>query len=180
MQTAKACGECTLCCTVLKIPVLEKPKDRLCVHCASGSGCTIYESRPQVCRGFQCRWTLDPAMGPEWQPSRSGLVLVMDSDTRLAVHVDPDRPDAWRREPYLSTLRRLAAMRLPRGEFIFVMEKGRTTVLLPQQEIALGEVGPDDRILLRELPTRGLFAAEVVSQALAEALAGQPGWDVTP
>jgi hypothetical protein len=182
MLAEKSCGECSLCCKTMQIPELDKPKDHWCSHCNPGAGCAIYETRPEVCRAFKCRWLIDPAMGPEWKPSRSGLVLVMDSDARLGVHVDPDRPGAWRREPYLGALRRLAGMRLQRGAFIFILEKGVTTVLLPQQEIEVGLVGPDDRILLRERPSPAgpLFEAELVRAEKAEALAATGGWSLVP
>jgi hypothetical protein len=187
----KSCGACSLCCKVLLIPELQKPKDQWCVHCRPGAGCGIYETRPAVCRAFQCRWIVDPAMGPEWQPHLCGMVFVMDSDNRLGVHVDPDMPGAWRQEPYFTALRRLAAIRLKRGAFVFVMEHGLTTVLLPQQEIAVGRVGPEDRIVLRETfnsggaPAGPMFEAEVVSAEKAAALlveegAGEAGWSLVP
>jgi hypothetical protein len=168
----KSCGDCSLCCKTMVIPELDKPKDRWCANCHAGSGCAIYETRPASCRAFQCRWLIDPAMGPEWKPNRSGLVLATDSDTRLGVHVDPERPGAWRREPYLTSLRALAQMRLGRGAFIFIMERGRTIVLLPRQEIDVGVVGPDERILIRERPMPGgpHFEAEVISAAAAQVL----------
>lgn len=50
------CGECTACCTVLNINTdqLSKPAMETCVHCDQGKGCSIYESRPSVCKTWEC------------------------------------------------------------------------------------------------------------------------------
>jgi hypothetical protein len=162
--TEKSCGECSLCCKTMQIPVLNKPKDVMCANCNPGRGCGIYETRPEVCRGFQCRWLLDPAMGPEWKPSRSGLVLVMDAHGRTGIHVDPDRPGAWRQEPYITALRALAAMGLAKGKLLLVMENSLTTVLLPRQEIPVGHVSPQAHIRVseRSTPAGPVFEAEVL------------------
>ena len=66
--TNRSCGTCTLCCEILKIrrgPV-KKPAYVPCVHCKIGSGCTIHESRPDVCRDFSCAYLLN--IDPEDRP----------------------------------------------------------------------------------------------------------------
>ena len=50
------CGECTMCCRVFAIPLLQKPAGAWCTHCDIGKGCKIYESRPDVCIDFECLW----------------------------------------------------------------------------------------------------------------------------
>ena len=52
------CGECNLCC---KLPQLNDTDGKLlkksyewCKECGIGTGCKIYETRPDNCRGFTC------------------------------------------------------------------------------------------------------------------------------
>ena len=54
---ARACGDCVACCRVLNIdePDMVKPADQMCMHC-TGKGCGIYDSRPNVCRVWDCAW----------------------------------------------------------------------------------------------------------------------------
>jgi hypothetical protein len=51
----RACGGCTVCCTVLAETELEKPMRCACRH-QGQAGCTIYEARPRACREFHCLW----------------------------------------------------------------------------------------------------------------------------
>src|SRR5207245_429253 len=45
----KQCGECSLCCKVMGIPELGKPKDASCAHIVAHKGCAIYGERPPSC-----------------------------------------------------------------------------------------------------------------------------------
>src|SRR3982750_1443858 len=70
------CGGCTVCCTALRIEGDEfsKPAGVTCQHCTP-KGCGIYQTRPAVCRGFQCGWLLLPALDESWRPDRSGVLI---------------------------------------------------------------------------------------------------------
>jgi hypothetical protein len=77
---ANECGDCFVCCQALPIvqPELTKKEGVLCPHHNGGRhGCTIYETRPTVCRGFLCGWRLVPELGESWRPDRSGVLLVL-------------------------------------------------------------------------------------------------------
>ena len=50
------CGECTLCCTLLNVPELDKSALEDCIHCVVGEGCSIWKDRPDICRGYDCAW----------------------------------------------------------------------------------------------------------------------------
>jgi len=146
-EAQRECGDCSLCCKVLRIPELDKPKDAWCSNFAAGAGCSIYADRPASCRDFVCRWLADPSMGPEWKPSVCKLVL----DTKpglLVVHADPAVSKPWRVEPYHSVLRRLAAQGLTQGTLVMVMERRRSIVILPDREVDLGILDTGDRIAL--------------------------------
>jgi hypothetical protein len=75
----RECGTCTACCKTLKIdaPELKKFAGLLCAHCKAGTGCTIYGSRPQVCRDFHCAWRAMAYLGDEWRPDRCGVLIGM-------------------------------------------------------------------------------------------------------
>jgi hypothetical protein len=71
-----SCGTCVVCCQWLDIESeeLSKKAGILCEHCV-GSGCGIYETRPQVCRGFFCGYRLISQLGEEWRPDRCGVLI---------------------------------------------------------------------------------------------------------
>lgn len=95
-----ACGSCTMCCKVMAITELEKPRDQWCKHVDKGVGCTIYETRPESCRGFECVWLQSQAKpGYEWdaslRPDRCHVVVDIANDQKtLVAHVDPGYPNA--------------------------------------------------------------------------------------
>lgn len=96
-MTDRTCGGCTFCCKVMSIDELKKPSSLWCPHADIGKGCKIYEDRPQSCRNFRCHW-LDNEMLPDaMRPDKSKVIFFeRKQERRLQVHLDPDRPDAWR------------------------------------------------------------------------------------
>ena len=148
------CGTCTLCCKVYDVPALEKSAGSWCRHCQPGRGCGIHETRPQHCRSFHCMWMTQTWLGPEWKPDRSKLVLSVDPATHfLLVQVDPGAPGAWRREPYYGQLKSWAAAGIGQGRQVIVFLNKSATVILPDRDVALGVMGPNDRIVARERRT---------------------------
>jgi hypothetical protein len=84
----RSCGECTLCCTVMAIdkPDMQKQAGVACRHCSGG--CTIYETRPALCREYHCAWRQLPILDDGWRPDRSGVfaeVEVIDGETALSL-----------------------------------------------------------------------------------------------
>ena len=151
-ESGRQCGDCSLCCKLLGIPELNKPKDTWCPNFAAGIGCRIYADRPPSCHNFICRWLAAPDMGPEWKPSVCKMVV--DSKPSLfVVHVDPAIAQPWRAEPYFSVLKRLSAQGLTKGTIVMVIERRRTIVILPDKEVDLGVIGPDARIAMEPIRT---------------------------
>ena len=152
MTDRRQCGDCSLCCKVLGIPELEKPKDIWCTHFAAGTGCRIYPERPPSCRDFVCRWLTDPTMGAEWKPSVCKMVI--DSRPGLfVVHVDPAVTRPWIAEPYISVFKRLSAQGLGKGVMVMVIERRHTIVILPDREVDLGVIAADARIAMERVNT---------------------------
>jgi hypothetical protein len=108
----RECGECTLCCKIIGVQTLNKPQHVWCPHCKIGSGCTIYETRPQSCCAYRCRFLVDESLDESWRPSRCGMVINTDR-RRVVVQVDPERGDAWRQAPYYATFKQWAHTALP-------------------------------------------------------------------
>ena len=75
---SRACGECTVCCTILNINALKKPPNTTCPHC-TGHNCGIYESRPQACRDWHCAWRRVSALPDEARPDRLGVAFSLDA-----------------------------------------------------------------------------------------------------
>lgn len=100
----RSCEGCTMCCKLLSVAELNKPAQQWCEHCEISSGCTIYEKRPDDCRTFYCGWLLDARIPDAWEPNRSRMVVKFEPK-RIVVHVDRDRRDNWRKEPFHSLIR---------------------------------------------------------------------------
>jgi hypothetical protein len=142
METTRTCGDCTLCCKVMAISALAKPQGTWCGHCAVGTGCRIYAARPEECARFACGWLVDPKLGEEWRPSRSRIILIAQrGDNRLVAHVDPARPDAWRREPYYGRLKEWARAAAAVQGKVLVYVGRRATLILPDRDVVLESTG---------------------------------------
>jgi hypothetical protein len=158
----RACGTCTLCCKVYDVPSLEKPAGIWCRFAEPGRGCGIHETRPQHCRSFHCLWMTQTWLGPEWKPEQAKMVLSVDPTTQfLFVQVDPGQPAAWRREPYYRHLKQWAAASLQRKRHVVVFLNKSATVILPDRDVALGPLGPGDRIVARERRTASGIVLDV-------------------
>ena len=160
----RACNSCTMCCKLVAVSELKKPPQRWCTHCRPGTGCKIYAERPQECRGFTCLYLVASGLSEDWQPETAKMVLAVEQDgRRIGVHVDATRPDAWRREPYYSKLKDLAR-RSPPPNTVIVYIAPRAYAVLPDSDVDLGIVEPDERIIAETLQTpRGpVYAARKV------------------
>jgi hypothetical protein len=152
MTSSNACGECDMCCRLLAIEVLEKPPGPLCGHFQDGC-CSVYQDRPDACRGFHCLWlkserlTPEVRMSPQWRPDRAKFMMYSEhGDRRLNVVVDADHPQAWTREPYYGFLKRLSH-RVAEGYELLVFVGDRRIVIFPDEDVDLGPVKPEDEIV---------------------------------
>lgn len=149
----RSCGDCTLCCKLLAIRELAKPRNVWCKHCKPGRGCLIYDLRPRDCAIFNCGYLISPILGEEWKPSKSKIVLVPETGVnRIVAFVDPQRPDVWKREPYYSTLKKLAANAATHGGWVVVRIERRTYMLYPDRDVDLGEVD-DEAAAIGSIPS---------------------------
>lgn len=150
----RACDGCTLCCKVLSIEELRKPKGIWCEHCSVGVECRIYDRRPRECSSFYCGFLQLGFLSEEWRPSKSKIVLVAELDgKRIAAHVDPGRPDAWKSEPYYSQLKEWAVKAVPDMHQVVVCIGSRAIVILPDRDVDLGVIADDELIVTAEIQT---------------------------
>ena len=150
----RSCDGCALCCMILKVDELNKPWATWCTHCSTRKGCDIYERRPNQCRTFYCGWLTNDQLGEEWKPSKSKIVLVSELDgDRLAAHVHPNHPDAWRKEPFYSALKEWATAAVPHHRQVTACVGRRYYMIFPDRDVDLGIVGDDDRIMTGETKT---------------------------
>ena len=149
----RSCENCTLCCKVIGVPALGKPQGHDCTHCDIGRGCRIYARRPEVCAAFYCSYLLSPALGDEWKPLTSHLVLgyMADADVVL-IYTDPDHPGVWRREPYLARIKTWAAT--TDTGYVLIWEMDRALALLGDDEFDLGKLY-DGQVIVRDAGTAG-------------------------
>jgi hypothetical protein len=149
--TGRSCGTCTMCCKVYRIPALNKQEGKWCTHCAIGSGCKIYDDRPDQCRDFHCQWLLDDSMSADWKPEISKMVLSTWPTTGfIYAQVDPGTPFAWRKEPYFSRLKVIAEHLLRDRRHLLVFVNGDATLIMPTGPVPIGPMSPDDGFVVRE------------------------------
>jgi hypothetical protein len=162
----RSCGGCTLCCKILGVPEIEKPRGSWCTHCIKGVGCRIYETRPEGCRIFLCGWLTNPRFGPDWKPDRSKIVITVKGDGNgLDFQCDPGFPQAWRKEPYYSDILSLAAVAAKHDGMISV-RSGRNLILVtPEGEFPLGDADYDDEVV-REYAGNRLVGARLIKSGV--------------
>jgi hypothetical protein len=67
----------------------------------------------------------------------------------LKISLDPDRPDAWRKEPYYSTIKGWARKFCPQNKKVLVVDvRGFMTVVLPDRDVPIGVIGTDQEIVI--------------------------------
>lgn len=132
----------------MRIAELGKPKSVWCPHCAVGKGCRIYESRPEECRVFHCGYRRRAELGEHWFPADSRMLVNIElQGTRIAIHVDPGIPSAWRKEPYYSEIRKMAAAAVKRSHHVVVIVGQKAIVVFPDREIDLGVLAEDETVV---------------------------------
>ena len=142
-----------MCCKVPYIKELEKPPGEWCRHAAAGKGCNIYSDRPGSCAGFYCAWMLDPTFGPEWKPDKAKFVVYgQQNNVNINVAVDPNFPNAWMKAPFFAQIKKWVVDGAERGQFVFVRIGARIVAVLPDREVDLGKVGPQEAIVVSRRP----------------------------
>jgi len=108
-RVGRSCGTCSLCCTVMAVAEIEKPRNTRCCHLNTLGRCAVYPTRPDSCRQFSCTWLLGmlpKALSPERIHAVGDTNLAGDA---LVFHVDPRFPRAHERGVFKQFIERVAA-----------------------------------------------------------------------
>ena len=145
---ARACGDCVACCQVLNIdePDMVKPADQLCMHC-TGVGCGVYDSRPQVCRSWDCVWRRIDSMPLQTRPDHLGVLWTIDRQAEPQTPFDRlyfvaravSAPEALHKSATLDVAAMLAHGPLP----IFACWGDERRMIFPRAELAAAILDPE-------------------------------------
>ena len=84
----RTCGDCTLCCKVMAVNSMSKPRGAWCRNCTKRS-CAIYDERPDDCRQFNCVWLKVETLPNELRPDKCGFVLTTtERNDTVQVNID--------------------------------------------------------------------------------------------
>jgi len=129
------------------VAAVDKPPGVWCRHFKAGAGCAIYTDRPGECRTFECEWLRNERWAKDWRPDRSKMIMVTENDgKRLNVVVDPSSPAAWRADPYYSRIKAMSQKTADGHQLIICVDQ-RRFVIFPDQDVDLGVVNPDSKIV---------------------------------
>jgi Fe-S-cluster containining protein len=100
----RTCGECSLCCTILRVDELAKPAGRDCVHQRGDQGCSIHATRPPICRAYRCLW-LQGGLEDDERPDRTGGIVDLETTgVGLRLAIREARPGAFDESPALRAI----------------------------------------------------------------------------
>jgi len=146
-STDRRCGACSLCCKLLHVIELRKPANEWCEHCRPGAGgCSIYQSRPDICRSYFCGWMLSSHVSDAWYPARCHMVLSLGAFDGgievVTVTVDEGYPLRWREPPYHGQLRQMAerGLRVDKKEDVRLVQVrvgSRVWLVLPNRDVEI-------------------------------------------
>jgi hypothetical protein len=108
----RECGNCTMCCKLIEVREIAKPRNQWCKHCTPKKGCGIYQDRPSTCREWYCGWRTLRFLSDAWFPAKCGMVVnpVLGANggktNLLDVHVDPWKASGWQEHEGLRKLAR--------------------------------------------------------------------------
>lgn len=140
----RTCEQCTLCCKLLEVESIDKPRAAWCPHCDRKRGCHIYDDRPGECGAFYCGYRRIAYLDQRWLPSKAKFIVNYEEDTqRIVIHVDQSRPDAWRAEPFYRTIKSWAKSAAQMKRMLIVWTGPQATLVFPDREKDLGVVRDD-------------------------------------
>ena len=118
--TGRSCAGCSLCCKLVSVREIGKPKNVWCPHAEPARArCSIYDARTQSCVKWSCSWLVDDSLPDELQPHRSHVIFDILPDIIRAggvthpvaqLWVDPAYPAAHREPPVRAMIERIASV----------------------------------------------------------------------
>ena len=136
-RIGRKCGDCSLCCYILKIDELKLPMRTCCDYQSDKlPGCMIYKNRPRSCRDFSCNWLIDPSLDENWFPLKSGLFSFYSNDNALLSIHSKDK-DGWKKTPYYKQIKEWAIVGLSNVKMCLTMvfEAETRYLILPDRDV---------------------------------------------
>ena len=148
LAPGRSCEGCTLCCKLMSVAELKKPRLVYCTHCDVGVGCKIYEDRPPECGEFYCSYRLDASLGEEWRPSVCQMLISYEAAShRINILVDPSIGSDWRKAPFYDRIKAMALDILNRRGHLVVWEGANGIGILPHEDVFLGPPQPNQVVV---------------------------------
>lgn len=124
----KECGQCALCCKLIDVPGLAGA-NKWCPNCKpKAGGCQIYDSRPDVCLGFDCFWRAE-SWPDKLRPDRCKVIFeALPGVETILMSVEPSMPDAWKKPDILKVISILKN----KGRPLVVKTKNDSKVFIPE------------------------------------------------
>ena len=163
----RECGSCTLCCKLINVISVDKARGEWCKHCNPKGGCNIYADRPYECTTFLCGYLAQEQLGEHWFPKKSRMVLidrVGPTGSNITIFVDDTTPNIWREPLYYREIKGWAQSFPPEQVQVLVIVRDRSFLILPDKDIDLGDVRPDQMIVTTRImtPTGPVYGATVM------------------
>lgn len=159
LAPGRSCAGCTLCCKLVRVDELNKPRLIMCHYCEVGRGCKVFgkPERPSDCATYYCDYRRNASLPEIWRPAHSHMVMSFDPETlRVDVLVDPDYPDVWRRQPFYEQIKVIAQNAL-RGLGYLIVWQGREAIaVLPDRDVSLGPVQKDVIVVTQTQTPEGM------------------------
>lgn len=90
MKIENRCGGCTVCCDILPVKWLNKPKNTKCLHCIINVGCNIQSTKEDECRDFDCSYVQSNKSNIQLRPDKCGIMFEKITDNIFYGTVVPD------------------------------------------------------------------------------------------
>ena len=106
--------------------------DEWCENCDKGNGCSVYDTRPDECKNFDCLWKKQKL--PEYlRPDNCGIMFELLYEKPVYVgFVVPEKDDTWQTDDMMLLVSKInevgdsVVIRTPEGKLIFSLGEGRT------------------------------------------------------
>lgn len=128
-----------MCCKLMHIPALQKPKHTWCPKYRKAAGCGIYADRPRECVEFMCLYLLAEDLPETWRPDKAKFMIWTGRESRrLIIEVDPAHPTAWKQPAYYPQIKSWSDRNHPEPLEVTVRVGDRVTIVFPEADIDLG------------------------------------------
>jgi uncharacterized protein len=116
LPVKRECGDCKMCCKLLGVASIKKPRGVWCPSCDTKKGhlgCKVHtpEQQPAECQSFECLWlqSTNEEIPDHWRPDRIKVILTATRPVEGQVQsvvawVDPAYPRALRLPEVTNTL----------------------------------------------------------------------------